>query len=350
MNSITLTLAELSTFVTAPDDLKQAVRSYAKDHRFLGLCTVEHPHKGHLVFIEQTEKLEKLLALKDRLSDLGGVLVEKKLSQQLSQQLSGLLPPHLPIIAIANAKELFINLLAYFNPYKEDYKKWLSSSQAKLKLGQRVHIAPYVTCGENVHCGDDVVMMGHNVIGSDVQIGSRVKLYPGVIIHAGTIIGDDTIIHAGSIIGSDGFGYHPTSKGLLKIPQIGHVVVGMKVEIGSNVTIDRGTLDATRLEDHVKIDNLVQIAHNVTIGAGTIIIAQAGIAGSSTLGRQVVLAGQVGVADHAVLEDGVQIGAQAGVMPNQVIPAGAKLVGSPCIPYKEFFRREALLRKRLLSK
>jgi UDP-3-O-[3-hydroxymyristoyl] glucosamine N-acyltransferase len=122
-----------------------------------------------------------------------------------------------------------------------------------------------------------------------------------------------------------------------KVPQIGQVIIGDDVEIGANVTIDRGALGATRIGRGTKIDNLVQIAHNVVIGEHCLIISQVGIAGSSKLGNYVILAGQAGVAGHLTIGNQVTVAAQAGVMHN--IPDGEKWLGAPAQPDRQMKRQ-----------
>ena len=122
-----------------------------------------------------------------------------------------------------------------------------------------------------------------------------------------------------------------------KVPQIGNVVIGDGVEIGANVTIDRGALGSTVIGRGTKIDNLVQIAHNVEIGECSILVAQVGIAGSSKLGKYVVLAGQVGIAGHLKIGNQVTVAAQSGVMHN--VPDGEKWLGSPAQPDRDAKRQ-----------
>jgi UDP-3-O-[3-hydroxymyristoyl] glucosamine N-acyltransferase len=121
------------------------------------------------------------------------------------------------------------------------------------------------------------------------------------------------------------------------VPQIGQVIIGDDVEIGANVTVDRGALGATRIGRGTKIDNLVQIAHNVVIGEHCLVIAQAGIAGSSRLGNYVILAGQAGVAGHLKIGNQVTVAGQSGVMHD--IPDGEKWLGSPAQPDRQTKRQ-----------
>ena len=141
---------------------------------------------------------------------------------------------------------------------------------------------------------------------------------------------DRVILHAGAVIGADGFGYATSGGVHHKIPQIGNVILEDDVEVGSNATIDRAALGSTRVGKGSKIDNLATLGHNVQTGPGCLIVAQAGVAGSTTLGHHVVLGGQVGVAGHLEIGDMVMAGAQAGITnsiePNQVV------LGAPAMP------------------
>ena len=121
------------------------------------------------------------------------------------------------------------------------------------------------------------------------------------------------------------------------------MVIGDDVEIGANVTIDRGALGSTVIGKGTKIDNLVQIAHNVQIGEHCIVIAQVGIAGSTKIGHYVILAGQSGLAGHLNIGNQAVVGAQAGVMND--IPDGGKWLGAPAQPDKEFKRQFIALRQ-----
>ena len=135
--------------------------------------------------------------------------------------------------------------------------------------------------------GVNSVLQGGNFVGDDSKLGDNVNFFPNVTIYPRTEIGSRVRIHAGTVIGSDGFGYVLDGGIHRKVPQIGNVIIGDDVEIGANVTIDRGALGSTFIGKGTKIDNLVQIAHNVEIGEHCIVIAQVGISGSSRLGKYV---------------------------------------------------------------
>jgi UDP-3-O-[3-hydroxymyristoyl] glucosamine N-acyltransferase len=144
-------------------------------------------------------------------------------------------------------------------------------------------------------------------------------------------------VHSGTVIGSDGFGYVLDGGCHRKVPQIGNVIIGDDVEIGANVTIDRGALGPTIIGKGTKIDNLVQIAHNVVVGEHCLIVSQAGISGSTKLGNYVIIAGQVGLAGHLKIGNHVVVAAQSGVMHD--IPDGEKWLGYPAQPDKQTKRQ-----------
>ena len=95
-------------------------------------------------------------------------------------------------------------------------------------------------------------------------------------------------------------------KVILKVPQLGRVIIEDDVEIGANSTIDRGAGPDTIIGEGSKIDNLVQIGHNVQLGRGCVIVSHVGISGSTVIGELSVLGGQVGVAGHLQIGAGAQ--------------------------------------------
>lgn len=189
------------------------------------------------------------------------------------------------------------------------------------------HIGAHCIIGERARIGAHAVLQGGNHVAADCTIGESTRLYPNVVVYAQSQIGDRVTIHAGTVIGADGFGYVFHDGAHRKVPQVGNVVVHDDVEIGANVTIDRGALGSTVIGKGSKIDNLVQIGHNVVIGEHCILVSQVGIAGSTKIGRSVTLAGQVGIAGHLRIGNNVTIAAQSGVMND--IPDGEKWLGTP---------------------
>lgn len=203
-------------------------------------------------------------------------------------------------------------------------------------IGANVGIGPYAVIGEDVHVGDGTQIGAHCVIGAGSWIGENCRIHPRVTFYAGARVGHRVEIHAGAVLGADGFGYAFDGSRYWKFPQAGLVEIADDAEIGANTTIDRGSLDDTRVGEGVKLDNLVHVGHNVQIGAHTVIAAQTGISGSSKLGHHVVVGGQVGIADHCTLEDGSIAGAQAGIPTGKIIRKGQTVWGTPARPLEQF--------------
>jgi UDP-3-O-[3-hydroxymyristoyl] glucosamine N-acyltransferase len=204
------------------------------------------------------------------------------------------------------------------------------------RIGTNVSLGPYAVIGEDTHVGDGTQIGAHSVIGAGCWIGENCRLHPRVTLYSGVRLGHRVEIHAGAVLGADGFGYAFDGTRYWKFPQAGIVEVGDDVEIGANSTVDRGSLDDTRIGEGVKLDNLVHVGHNVQIGAHTVVAAQTGISGSSTLGHHVVVGGQVGIADHCTLQDGSIAGAQAGIPTGKTIRSGQTVWGTPARPLDKF--------------
>ena len=205
-----------------------------------------------------------------------------------------------------------------------------------VRIGKNVGIGPYAVVGENARIGDGTQIGAHAVIGAGCSIGEKCRIHPRVTLYAGVRIGNFVEIHSGAVLGADGFGYAFDGEAYWKFPQAGIVEIEDNVEIGANATVDRGSLDDTRIGKGVKIDNLVHVGHNVQIGAHTVIAAQTGISGSSKLGHHVVCGGQVGIADHCTLEDQSIAGAQAGIPTGKTIRTGQTVWGTPARPLDKF--------------
>lgn len=196
-----------------------------------------------------------------------------------------------------------------------------------VNIGEDTRIGAYVVIGDGADIGAGCRIHAHSVIGDDAQLGHGCCIHSHVTVREGCVLGQRVIVHSGAVIGSDGFGYASLAGVHHKIPQVGIVVVGDDVEIGSNTAIDRARFGKTVIGAGTKIDNLVQIAHNVEIGEHCIIVAQVGIAGSTTLGKYVTMAGKSSAVGHLSIGDQAVIAAGAGVTKN--LPAKAVVAGAP---------------------
>ena len=212
-------------------------------------------------------------------------------------------------IVVDNPYLYFAKISRLLNPIKILKKEIHKSAiiHSTCKLGKDIYIGPNVIIEENVFIADGVTVHAGVIIESDNVIGGHSTIHPNVVIKTNTIIGKNCTLYAGAVIGSDGFGYAKDNDKWLAIPQIGKVVLGDNVDIGSNSTIDRGALDDTIISSGVKIDNLVQIGHNCIIGENTIIAGCVGIAGSAKIGKNCAIGGAAMILGHLSITDNVTI-------------------------------------------
>lgn len=296
------------------------------------ICKIEEGVPGGLTFLSNPKYTPFIYTTKATAAIVNKDFVPEK-------------PVPCTLIKVANSYIAFAQLLNFYQANKPrkvgiSDKAYISPSA---KIGENVYIAEFVSIGDNVEIGNGVSLYPQTVVGDRVKIGDRTTLFAGVKVYEDCHIGTDCILHAGSVIGADGFGFANQNGEYLKIPQIGNVEIGNHVEIGANTCIDRATLGATRIHDHVKIDNLVQIAHNVEVGEGSAFAAQAGVAGSAKIGSRCIIAGQAGIAGHISIDDNTIIGAQSGV--SHSLKQGIYL-GSPALSANEE-RKLIVLRRKL---
>lgn len=210
-------------------------------------------------------------------------------------------------------------------------------------LGEGVRVGPFVYVGARAKVGARCVLHPGVHVGDDTVLGDDCELFANVVVRERCTLGNRVVVHAGSVIGSDGFGYRWDGRRHAKVPQIGTVVIGDDVEIGSCACVDRAKFSATVVGPGTKIDNLVQVAHNVRTGAHCIITGQVGLAGSVTLGHGVVLGGQCAVRDHMTLGDGAMVAACSGVAED--VEARQMVSGLPALPHRQSLREQAALRR-----
>lgn len=191
--------------------------------------------------------------------------------------------------------------------------------------------------------GDNVQVGANSFIGARTKIGSGTKLWSNVSVYHDVVIGSDCLFQANSVIGSDGFGYANERGEWIKIPQIGAVIIGDRVEIGASTTIDRGALDDTIIHSNVIIDNQCQIAHNVEINSGTAIAGCSVIAGSVTIGKNCQIGGMSAINGHMSVCDGVIITGMS-MVTKSITEPGVYSSGMPHTSNKEWRKSIAHLR------
>lgn len=212
-----------------------------------------------------------------------------------------------------------------------------------VQRGSAVWIGAGAVVCEGARLGDEVVLMPGAFVGRHATIGDRTLLHPRACVLEGCVVGADCILHANCVIGADGFGFVRIGKEQIKIPQIGNVVVGDRVEIGACSAIDRAVTGSTTIGQGTKIDNLVQVGHNCNVGEDSTLCAQVGIAGSTKIGAVVTLAGQVGVNGHIEVGDMTIAGGQTGIVSN--LPPNSKVWGTPALPIRDEMEQKVMFRK-----
>ena len=236
----------------------------------------------------------------------------------------------LPVLRAANPQLAFVRATEIFHPAVRPSPGVhpTASIAPTARLGRNVSVGAGSVVGEGADIGDGTVVHPLVSIYPRAKIGADCILHSHVSLREGVKLGDRVILHNGVVIGGDGYGYIKGDDGrYVKIPQIGTVVIEDDVEIGANSAVDRAALGETVIRRGTKIDNLVTVAHNVEIGENVLLVAQAGVAGSSKVGRNSILSGQVGVPDHIEIGENVIIAAKTGVTNN--IPSGSFVSGSP---------------------
>jgi UDP-3-O-[3-hydroxymyristoyl] glucosamine N-acyltransferase len=258
--------------------------------------------------------------------------------------LAPLIPSHIPILLTARAHTAFALAGTYLHEIAMRPSRNLSQAgispaaviDPQARLETNVEVEPLAVIGAGAEIGEGTRIGAGAMIGPGVRIGRDCTIAAGASILC-ALVGNNVIIHPGARIGQDGFGYAPGPKGgMIKIVQIGRVIIQDNVEIGANTTIDRGTMDDTVIGEGTKIDNQVQIGHNVRIGRHCGIVSQVGIAGSTVIGDGVMIGGAAAVNGHIKIGDRVQIAAMSGVASD--IPAGERYGGIPARPMRDFLR------------
>lgn len=291
-----------------------------------GIRHLDHAGPGDLSFFTRAAYRDQLAA-----SHAGALLVPAALAEIDEIRKRDRVVAAEPSLALAK-------LIALFHPRRPPAPGIHPSAVVGegCRIDETAHVDPYAVVGDGSRIGKRAVLHSHVVVGRDCRIGAGAELHPHVVLYDRTEIGERTILHAGVVLGADGFGYATVGGEHVKVPQVGRTVIGSEVEIGALSAIDRAVLEATRVGEGSKLDNLVQVGHNVEIGRRCILSGQAGVAGSARLGNYVVVAGQSGIAGHIEIGDGAQIAAKSAAL--QSIEGGRKVGGIPAFDLAKWRR------------
>ncbi|MDR0581138.1 MAG: UDP-3-O-(3-hydroxymyristoyl)glucosamine N-acyltransferase [Holosporaceae bacterium] len=306
------------------------------DFKISGIATLKSATNNELSFFGNKKYLSDL-----KTTTAGAVIITENDVANLPTDSIGLVCSNV-MLGYANVLQVL---------YPEEKRSAQICASAKIhetaQLGAGCHIGEHVIIEENVIVGNDVVVGHNSVIGRGCKIGDNCCIGNNVTI-THSIIGTYALINSGARIGESGFGIIPTGKEMVRVKQLGRVIIGDRVRIGANTTVDRGSIEDTTIGDDTIIDNLVQVAHNVRIGNRSILVAQVGIAGSTKIGNDVVLAGQVGVSGHLEIGDGVIVTAKSGIASS--IGTGKIVGGIPAVDVDVWKRQVAFLKMSVARK
>ncbi|MGH8277583.1 MAG: UDP-3-O-(3-hydroxymyristoyl)glucosamine N-acyltransferase, partial [Steroidobacteraceae bacterium] len=299
-----------------------------------GVSNMEAAQPNQLIFVEDPARLEAALA-----SQAGAVVAGEFAAGAKTAK---------ALLLVSDPRLGFARAARILHPPNRQATGIHSSAvmHRSSRIGKAVSIGPNAVLGEDCVIGDRTRIGPGTCIGNGVALGSDCFIDNNVTLYSGTRLGDRVSVHAGAVLGSAGFGYvRDAATGKYELfPQVGRLEIGDDVEIGANVTIDRGALQATIIGNGVKIDNLVHIAHNVRVGDNVVIAALTGISGSSVIESNVIVGGQVGIGDHAHVEEGVVLGSGSGVLTKKIVRGkGVVFWGRPARPLKEYLKELAAL-------
>ncbi len=292
-----------------------------------GFCSLNNPRHHAVAFVERPGLFKAEIDPRP-----AGIIIRKPFGE-----LDGV-----GQIVVENPRLAFVKLMHYFHPpvvVESNFRHPTAVVDDDAVIGEPSHIGPGCVIESCAVIGSGCSLVADVFVGQNSKIGNDCLIQPGVKVLHDVRIGNRCIIGPGCVLGSDGFGFVPEGEKVLKVPQVGGVLIEDDVEMGANVTIDRATMDDTVIGEMTKLDNLIQVGHNVTIGKRVRIAAQSGLSGGARVGDDVVMGGQVGVAQGVIIGDGAMIGAQAGV--TRHVPDGKAVSGYPAREHRHTLMVEA---------
>lgn len=294
-----------------PEDLELSARArdFLSGRSFLGPSTAVEPRDRTILFL-QAAGPEAL----GRLDGLIGCLVILPAGTD-----SGSLARENTVLFARNPKYAYARLMTELFPLVLQRGTFAAEPMPGVRaepgfvLEEGVTIEPFVTIGRDVVIGPGTYVMKGAALGPRIRIGKH------------------CVIGEGAVIGSPGFGFaFDGDRYPVRIPQLGGVTIGDRAEIGALSCVDSGTIDATVVEEDVKMNSHVHIAHNCQIGKGSVLGAAVSISGSTRLGERCWLGPGVVVRNKVILGDGVTAGMGAVIVKD--VTAHSTVVGLPAKP------------------
>ncbi len=293
-----------------------------KNFKFSSIKDLETSTKYDISFLNSLKYLDKL-----KKTDAKFVITEKKYENIVREYST-------PIVVLNSLKAVALITHLFYPTSLDDFIDFKISKSESYKY-KKVKFGKNVLLGKNVKIGNNTIIGHNSIIESNVEIGSNCIIGNNVLIKY-SLIGKNVVILDGAVIGKKGFGFFPDPKNNIRYPHVGIVVIEDNVEIGSNNTIDRGSISNTVIGKNSYLDNQVHIAHNVNIGKNCIITGQVGFAGSSVIGNNVQIGGQAGISGHLKIGNNVKIAGGSGVIKN--IQDNTKVMGYPAKDIRNFLK------------
>lgn len=195
--------------------------------------------------------------------------------------------------------------------------------------------------GEHVQIGEGVSIGPCAVICSGAVLGSQCVIGANTYIGSGVSLGDRVRVAPGARLGIDSFYHIRANDVFAPFVGIGKVLIGHDVSIGSNTTVQRGTISDTIVGPHTQIGNLVEIGHDVKIGMNCKIVSQSGIAGNAVIDDHVTIYGQCGIANK------VHVGSYAVIKAKSLVTKHVKPNHTILGPFGRESRQELRLQAKL---
>lgn len=299
------------------------------DVRVGRVATIDQAGEGDLAFLANPKYQSRLKTCR------ASAVIVAPAARELTER---------PRIVTPDPYVYFARVAQLFNPPEQFPAGVDPAASVAAALPASVSVGPGASIAAGVEIGEGAVIGPGCHLARGVRIGARTRLAANVSVYHDCVIGEDCLVHAGTVIGADGFGFARERSGeWIKIPQVGRVVIGNRVEIGANTTIDRGALDDTVIADGVKLDNQIQIGHNVRIGENTAIAGCVGIAGSTTIGARCMIGGQAGIIGHLNIADDVVVSAGT-LVTKSITRPGVYTANLPVQGHADWVRNFAHLR------
>jgi UDP-3-O-[3-hydroxymyristoyl] glucosamine N-acyltransferase len=324
-------LGEIASYIgaTLVSGASGATGATAGEENITGVAPVETAPEGTLSFVHSGDFVRFIattrasaLILREKSPDFRG-------PQLLHEN---------PYWAFAKAAQLFVRASRGPSGFSD-----MAFIADDAEVHESVTVYPFVFVGSGAKIGAECILYPGVYVGEGVEIGEGCHLLPNVVVMDHSRIGRKVVIHAGTVVGCEGFGYAASASDLIKVPQMGSVRIGDRVEIGSCSTIDRGTMSDTAIGEGTKLDSHVHIGHNSEIGSNTMICGMSATAGSVVIGDWVFVGGHTGINSRCVVPTRSEIGAMSGV--TKKITKTGRYQGIPAIEASSWKRQVAYIRR-----